>query len=128
MELLGIITAIIISLLFAVIFYYFFRVRGPWGAFWTFFLVLFLAVWAAELWITPVGPYFYDIAWVPLVFVGLLVAIGLAAATGMPERIGRKRLEEGAPAPEEAEAATLGIFFWLLLAVLITVVLIGLFR
>lgn len=48
---------------------------------WTFLIILVLAGLAAALWIEPVGPVIYDVAWVPMLFVIILFALVLAAAT-----------------------------------------------
>ncbi|MFP4060042.1 MAG: hypothetical protein ACOCXD_00495 [Bacteroidota bacterium] len=109
-----VIFTIIGALLIGLIFYYVFKVSGPWGSLWTFLLVLILGGIAAALWVEPVGPVYYDVAWVPVFFVVLLFALILAAAT--PPRRGRRVTTD--TEKEEIEAigiAGLGLFFWFLL-------------
>lgn len=80
MEILGgILAAIVIAILISALFYFAFNARGPWGSLWTFFLVLLLVVWAASLWIRPIGPVYWGVSWVPLIFIGLIFALLLAA-------------------------------------------------
>lgn len=136
----GVLGALLIAILLSVIFYYAFNIRGPWGSFWTFFLVLLLTIWAASLWVDPVGPIFWGIAWIPLFFVGLLFALLLAAIPTdydrPPNKLdnrtsgirGRKE-----PSPEDiAEsreasrtAAAVSGLFWIFLLILLIVVIAG---
>lgn len=85
-----IIAIIVVALLITAVFSYGFRSRGPWGTFWTFFLVLLLGIWLVAIWIQPIGPVWYRIAWVDLLFVGLLFALLLAASTPTKGRSYRK--------------------------------------
>ena len=123
MSIYGLITAILVALLFTIIFSYGFRNRGPWGNVWTFFLILFLAVWAASFWIEPVGPYWGDITWIPLIFLGLIIALILAAAT--PSERPVSAAEEEKAGPPEPAVAIVGVFFWLLLVVFVAAIIIG---
>ncbi len=117
-------------------FYFVFKSSGPWGTFWTFLLVLILAGLAAEAWITPFGPVYYGIAWIPTLFVLLLFAFLLAAATPTPreERI-IEETETTRPQGEsirarkegEAAVAVVGIFFWFLIIFLAIAASWGLF-
>lgn len=126
--------AILIAVLLSALFYYAFNVRGPWGTFWTFFLVLLLTVWAASLWVDPVGPEFWGVAWIPLFFVGLLFALLLAA---IPSDYGSTPTEREAglpePSPEEvAESrkanrtvAVVSGIFWLFMLILLIIIVAG---
>ncbi len=131
MYLFGVIYFIVLALLITALFSYGFSVRGPWGNFWAFFIIVFLAVWAADLWVTPFGPYWYEVNWFPPLIVGVLIAILLAAAT--PSRRRGQKIEE--PKPEEiakreyekeAVAVTLGSLFWLILTLFVVTIIIGL--
>ena len=136
----GVLGALLIAILLSVIFYYAFNIRGPWGSFWTFFLVLLLTVWAASLWVDPVGPVFWGIAWIPLFFVGLLFALLLAAIPTDYDRPPNKIENRHAafrgrrePEPDEiAEskeatrtAAAVSGIFWIFLLILLIVVIAG---
>lgn len=131
----GIIAAIFIAILISAIFYYGFSARGPWGSFWTFFLILLLIIWAASLWTRPVGPVYWGIAWVPLFFIGLIFALLLAAVPtyGAPpeEEVTEEDLMVEDPEVErrrEAEigaAAAIGWLFWAFILILFTAVVAG---
>jgi len=110
MEFLAILFIAIGALIIGAIFYYLFRSSGPWGSFWSFLLILILAGIAANAWIAPVGPYYQGVTWFPVLFVILLFALLIAAAT--PPR--RTRIESEIE-KEEPEAIALGGFFWILL-------------
>lgn len=126
MTLFTVIIAIVIALFFSLIFSYVFKNRGPWSSLWTFFLILFLAVWAGGLWLAPVGPYWHEISIVPLIFIGLLFALLLAAATppATPSPDIRKTGEE--IQEKNKAAAAVGLFFWILLVALIAAIIVGL--
>jgi hypothetical protein len=109
--------------------------RGPWGTAWTLFLVLFLAMWVAGLYVSPVGPVYWGIAWVPIIFAGILFAILLVAV--MPDAgRNRRRLRNGKiesgnkdlsglDSPE-ITSTTLGGFFWILIMLFTIAIIVGL--
>jgi hypothetical protein len=119
---------IVTALVLTFVFTYFFRIRGPWGSFWTFLAVLFLGIWAVSLWITPFGPAWRDIYWLPPLVIGLTLALLLAAAVPSPKarEIIQKELNE--PGTGRTTGLILGTFFWLLLIVLILIILAGMIR
>jgi hypothetical protein len=75
-----IISAIVIGVLITIVFVYIFNRKGPWSNAGVFFLIIFLSMWAANLWIEPFGPSFLGIYWLPVVLTGLIFALLLAAA------------------------------------------------
>jgi len=114
--------ALVIALLFTAIFTAGFRSRGPWGAWWVFLLVLFLATWAGGIWITPFGPPMFGVYWLPFVFVGLVFALLLTATVPAETRRLRPYTEETAEmVAEETAIAAIGTVFWVLLVGLILV-------
>ena len=115
---LAILTAIAIGLLF----YFVFRVSGPWGTLWSFLLILILAALAAELWVTPIGPVYYDFAWLPTLFVILIFALLIAAATP-PRPTGTR--ENTREIRENYASTVVGGFFWFLIIFLIVAVILG---
>ncbi|WP_017732017.1 hypothetical protein [Nafulsella turpanensis] len=131
METFGAITGVILTAVaIALIFYFVLKVKGPWGNFWTFFVVLFLSIWAASLWVSPFGPVYWGIAWIPLLFIGIIVALLLSAMpsppantetsasdNGMDENASRKDFGIG--------VATLSGIFWMFLVILLVAVVIG---
>lgn len=129
MTFLQIILTIIAAIFIGILFYYIFKATGPWGSFWTFILILILAGLAAEAWIEPFGPVYYDVAWIPTLFVIILFALLLAAAT--PTRRGyietRTEVPETEPEPTDTAGIVLGVFFWILMLFLIVAVFWGIF-
>ena len=129
MPLAGFLAVLLISFIIGALFYFVFKNKGPWGSFWTFFLVLFLGIYLAYVWVRPVGPLYWGVALYPLLFIGLLFALLLAAAS--PPRYRRNYRKPSAdpgqePTPED-NRAVLGIFFWTALILFIALLLAGLF-
>jgi hypothetical protein len=116
--------ALAVGLLLTVIFAAGFRVRGPWGVWWVFLLIVFLAAWVGAVWVRPVGPPLFGVNWLPLLFMGVLFAVLLAAA--IPSSPPRTRAEAVAQArAEETAVAVFGAFFWILLVGLLVAVVLG---
>jgi hypothetical protein len=87
-----------------------------------FFLVLFLAGIAGQFWLIPFGPLIWGVAWMPLLFFILIVALLFAAP--FPQRITKTdKQEKGIP-----EAATVQLFIWLLICVLAIAIFVGVYR
>jgi hypothetical protein len=103
---------------------------GPVGGLVFFFLLLFLAIWAGGRWLRPAGPPVYGVSWLGFLFVGILVALILAAA--VPPRRPPVRPAEpaaetpsGEVGPAGAAAVTLGVFFYVALLALLVVLILG---
>lgn len=127
--LLGILYLVSIAFLITLFFVVLFKNRGPWGTFWTFFVVILLAIFAADVWVGPVGPDFLGgIYWVPPLAVGLLIAILLAATTPSPKTRSEIEVEKKEVAKEERATAALGTFFWVLFLFLVVLIAVGLFN
>ena len=121
-----ILITVLAAVLIGILFYYAFKATGPWGSLWTFLLILIIAGLAAEAWIEPVGPVVWNISWVPTLFVILLFALLLAAAT--PPYRERPEIEPEAETPERAGAAVaLGIFFWIFIIFFFGIAIWGIF-
>lgn len=144
MELLEILFILIIALVIGAIFYYGFGRRGPYGAFWVFLLILFLAGLAGRFWITPAGPVMWGFAWLPLIFWIFIIALLIGAATPTTyervdaardqERIvsetdaNRSRRDRTVPdggAESAGAAAAFGLFFWILLFLFLIAIITG---
>jgi len=129
----AVLAIIFYALLIGSLFYFGFRRTGPWGSFWSFILILFLGMWLADIWVTPYGPEYWGIAWFDLLFVGLLFALILAAATPtryVPPKdreITDKELVEAQRSEMAGGAVALGIFFWIMLILFFGLALFGLF-
>jgi hypothetical protein len=94
-----------------------FGTRGPWDSFLLFFLVVGIFAWAGGVWIVPFGPTWGGIGWLPIILMGVFVALLLTAAS---PRTPRKRLE-----PEEKDLAAsetravVDAIFWVLVICLL---------
>jgi hypothetical protein len=125
----GIIYLVSLALLITLFFTVLLKNKGPWGNFWSFLIVILLAVFAADVWIGPVGPYwFHEIYWVPPLAVGLIIALLLAATVPSPKTRNELELEARKPDPKEKVPVIYGIFFWLLFLVLLILITVGFFQ
>jgi hypothetical protein len=100
------------------------RGPGPWSGFLFFFMLLYLAVWAGGVWITPAGPTILGVGWLTYLVLGLVVMLLLAAVTP-----GRKRLSAPARAEPDQDVESVesreivfSIFFWILVVVLLATI------
>ncbi|QSE95895.1 hypothetical protein [Fulvivirga lutea] len=97
-----------------------FKTHGPWGSYWPSFLLTFLFIWVVSLWTEPVGPVYYGVSWVPIIFAGVIMAILLAAVT--PPQLRRQRkiiLKDNKEDRNPGTAIALGILFWVVIIILI---------
>lgn len=82
-----------------------------------FFVIVFSVTWAGGGWVRPMGPAISGVSWLSFFVVGLLAALILAVAN---------RPMRPLPPPEERRRAHwlagVGLVFWLLLALLLTMV------
>ena len=84
-----------------------------------FALILFLTVWAVGVWVPLGGPVAFDVPWLWLLFVALLVFLLIAAMRPTAADDGKAATLE----PGEAAAVGAGISFWLLVMLLFAMVL-----
>lgn len=123
-------TAFITALILVAIFSLAFNNRGPWGSVWTFFLVLFLGIWAVALWVRPIGVYtIWGVDWLPAVVIGLMLAF-LIVAIVPAETDASTRADRNAAVdkslPEERKAGVaMGAFFWVLLILFVIIIILG---
>lgn len=97
--------------------------KKPLRGFSLFFLIVFLITWTGQLWITPFGPVAWGIAWIPLIFICLLFSfLILALSSTVTPRKARNTDKEDAP------VIAAGVFFWLLLVVLIISIGLGYYK
>ncbi len=117
--------AFFMAFLFTLIFAVGLQRRGPWASLWAFFLVIFLAAWAGGLWISPAGPLFVGIYWLPIILVAFVFAV-LLAGVGRPGRP-QPKVETITEVKEEETAVekVFDVFFWLLLISLILIIVLG---
>jgi hypothetical protein len=121
----GVILTIIIAVVVGIFFYYAFRTSGPWGRLWSFITILILAGLAGSVWVTPVGPSFYDVAWVPAFLVILFVALLLTAAAPPVRKDRQDTPAERDKEPTPTVYAVMGLFFYILVFFLFFAILYG---
>ncbi len=96
-----------------------FRTKGPWGSLIWFFIMVALFAWVAGVWIRPYGSVWFGAVWIPIIFVGFLVALLLAAVSPRKPRLPVPAdLKEETIATEERKTAV-GAFFWILIMILV---------
>ncbi|MGD9300567.1 MAG: hypothetical protein PVI13_03255 [Desulfobacterales bacterium] len=115
-----------ITLILTLVFAVGFRRQSWGGGLIVFFLILFLATWAGGVWITPFGPVWYGISWLPFLFVGLVIAL-LLTSTMRPDRIRPQRRGgvEMRPRSDTETIAALDAFMWILIGGLMLAILVG---
>jgi hypothetical protein len=127
----GLFAALIIALIITVIAAALGR-KGPWGAAWSLFLVLFLGLWLVTLFLRAVGPVYYGIAWVPLLIAGVLLALLLVAA--IPDAnhwrdASIRNTDSGkvGDVREDRQLSGSGVsgFFWVLIMLMVMAIIIG---
>ncbi|MCF8303367.1 MAG: hypothetical protein K9I94_08860 [Bacteroidales bacterium] len=124
-----ILVPLVIAVVIGLIFSLGFHKKGPWGSIVTFILILFLAIWAASLWLNPIGPTAWGIPWYPIIFFGILIAFILAQITPMPRNKfkGRRQMftEEDEESKETRQVITFDEVFWVLLVAFIIAIVLG---
>jgi hypothetical protein len=89
------------------------------------FFVLLMSGIASQLWITPSGPVYLGISWLPLLFIIILFTLLFAA----PSPYERRQTRKYNKTEEALSVAVAGsIFIWLLLLLLLAAVFIGILR
>jgi hypothetical protein len=135
MEFIGILFALLFATVLTAFFNLVFRNTGPWSGFWVFFILLFFIALGAGEWAAPRGPSVWGYYWAPGLVAALILALVLAAvAPSAPNSAKRRQKEQRSTAdpetPEESEENTviramMGVFFWILLSVLVFVAIAG---
>jgi hypothetical protein len=123
----GVLYLVIIAFLITLFFRFLLQTAGPWGSFWAFFIIILLAVFAANIWVSPIGPYFFEnVFWVPPLAAGLLIALLLAATTPSPKFRSETDMDKK-EAKEQAAGVVLSTFFWFLLVFFLILIIAGIF-
>lgn len=89
------------------------------GSVFVILLILFLATWAGGIWLVPVGPRLWGVAWGSFVVVGLVIALVIAAASAAKERAA------GAAEPGSARQRVVDLLLLLLLVLLVLAIVAG---
>lgn len=124
--------ALFVALIIGGLFVWFTRRSGPVnGPAWLFLLIL-LATWAGGIWLKPFGPVVLGVHWFTFIIAGVIVVLLLSVSRGFRTRPGPRgrhetldmleRIEED-KARKRAAYLSLGVMFWFLLVVLVTVIL-----
>jgi hypothetical protein len=94
-----------------------FRTKGPWGSMLWFFIVVSLFAWVAGVWLRPYGPVWFGVGWIPIIFVGFLVAFLLTSVSPREPRRPMSLKEETISVEERKTAVD--AFFWILIMLLV---------
>ncbi|MBA3901758.1 MAG: hypothetical protein H0X62_16415 [Bacteroidetes bacterium] len=125
MAVIEILIVLIISLFVASIFYYIFKSKGPARLF-MFFIVVFLASWAARLWIMPIAPGFLVLQWLPVLIVGiifaLILSVPMSTSNTSEKLIGN---ESKVKLNQDQTSYAISGFIWILLAILLLSIMVG---
>lgn len=93
-----------------------------------FFFLLFPLIIAGSFWIGPHGPAFMGISWMPIIVLGVLLALLIAALSPREPKTGR----QSTTAPEEpvvgaGVATVFGLMYFLLLFLIVVVIAAAIF-
>lgn len=80
-----------------------------------FFILLFPLILAGNYWVTPYGPTFMEISWVPIVVMGILLTLLIAAISPRHPREASLPVRDNETPVEAGAAAIFGFSFFLLL-------------
>jgi hypothetical protein len=125
----GLFAAALISLTLTITSVFFLGRKGPWGSIWTFFLVLFLTLGTISIYIAPIGPIYWGVAWMPITIAGILITILLIAA--MPHsdygnsRADRNKATKDSIFKPDYNVSAVGYFFWVLIILFIIAIIVG---
>jgi hypothetical protein len=106
------------------------RSRRKRQGFWWLFLLIWIATWAGGIWLRPFGPSIGGVRWLQFLIAGLIF-VGLIALF-LPTRPPYGRIEtlekltemRQGKALEQATYVTLGVLFWVILAILIIAIIV----
>jgi hypothetical protein len=119
----GLFAAALIALILTVVAVFFLGKRGPWGSIWTFFLVLFLTLCTVSIYVAPIGPVYWGVAWIPITIAGIIATILLIAAMPHPHA-DRDEVHVGKNTTD-VPATPAGRFFWVLIILVIIAIVVG---
>lgn len=115
-----------IALLISAVFVFIFKAPGPWGSFWTFFLILLLGLLAGALWIRPVGLKGSNVAWLVLLVVGTMIALVMSVVNTQSTRKNKRNAISGKIVYDDPDpTAKVSAIFWVLLVLLLAAIFTG---
>jgi hypothetical protein len=90
------------------------------------FIILMFTMWAGSAWIPPWGPVFFGSAWLSLLVIGLIIALLVLAVSEPVRRPKTLEVVEENTAGKPVERTTpFGMFFWILLLVLLLAIVLS---
>src|SRR3954463_6664290 len=119
----SIFAAFILALLISLLFAPGYR-RGSYAPLVIFFFILFMAGIASQYLITPFGPVWYGISWMPILLI-ILIFTFLFAAPSPYERRRIANSNDDEKQPASAAAAAISIYVWLLFTILLIAIIVG---
>lgn len=119
MNIYSVLAALLITLAITLIFSLF--SKRPFSGLILFFVVIFLATWTGQIWITPYGPVSWGIAWIPLILVALFFSFLIfALAPPVPSPVEKNT---GQPA-----FIALSLFLWVSMILLLVAIIVGYYK
>ncbi len=121
----SLVVALIVSLVLNVLL----NRRGPRIGFFFFFLMLFLIIYAGGMWVKPFGPTLFGVFWVPILLVGILAGLFYYQSVPPPPPHNREETlrmlekNEKFKQIEKVTYVTLDIFFWVIIALLLFLII-----
>ncbi len=123
--------ALVVALIVGGLFLWVTRRTGPVDGWVWLFLLILLATWAGGIWLKPFGPVVLGVHWFTFIIAGIIVVLLLSVSRGFRTRHGPRGRHETLDMLEAMEEdkvrkraayLSLGVLFWFLLAVLVTVI------
>ncbi len=121
-----IIFSIVLSLIITFVFAVGFKNKGPWGAIWAFFLLIFLAVWAGSIWVNPAGVEVWGYPIIPVAIIGVVCALIISATAPPDSRETIRHHEELGTNPKKGLSMnSFSVYFWLVMVTLVLIIVFG---
>ncbi len=114
--------ALIIGVVFTLIFAVGVAGSRKWDNILGFFAVIFLVGWTASIWVIPYEPLLFGLSWLPILILTLIVSLLLSAIlTPYYPKVEAKMGEER----EKVGGTLIGTFFWIVVFILIISIIVG---
>jgi hypothetical protein len=118
----NIIISFLMAFLISLLFFPVYRKRGSVAPLIIFFVVLFLAGIAGQYWISPYGPSWRGISWMPVLFLILIFTFLFVTPSpyGHPSENSEREMKKAA-----SVVASVSVFLWILVCILLIAVWAG---